>query len=109
MAKKKTKSTSSKMSVDVPITSVDIDPHILEKLMRRDAEFKNAVLTEKVAELVWQQTLVNRRAESKSLKEVSASANKEFDNVVKEIEKKYLISLKEFAYDETLGKLTRVE
>lgn len=85
-----------------------IKPMLLEKLLRRDAELKNAHLVKRVEELEWKQQVAAQGAKMRKLESLIASANTEFNQVVSEVEKAYNISLKDYAYDTDTGRLTKL-
>ena len=86
-----------------------IKPMLLEKLLRRDAELKNAHLTKRVADLEWREKMIAHANRMERFDEHIKVAQDEFQQVVREVEKAHKINMRDYAYDTETGRLTKVE
>jgi len=85
-----------------------LSPEHLERLLRYDAELKNAHLTLRVTELEWE---VKKKQQAELMARVKndlTTATRQWMEVAKVIEEEYGISLKEHAYDPETGRLTKL-
>jgi len=107
MAKKK----AANKSEDIPKIDgeLEIEPLLMERLLRKEAEIQVAALTSKLAEAEWQKAVGRRTAEIQTLNSAIDLAKKEYRSVVRDIEVKYNIELNSYAHDSTTGKLVKVE
>lgn len=89
-----------------PKDELIIEELLLQKLLRMDAELKNAVLTDQLARAEHRIKEYQWSEQAKKLVEATQQANRNFSEVVSEVEARYDIDMKEYAYDSDTGLLT---
>jgi hypothetical protein len=105
MASKK-KTTKPPKSTDVE--EVFLEPLQLEKVLRREAQLKVAMLRNRVAELEWHALVAKRTSDAKVLNVELERAKKAYTDLMEEIGKTLSISMKEYGYDSETGKLSKL-
>lgn len=92
---------------DVP-GDVFMSKEHLDRLLRFDAELKNAHLTLKVVALEWELKKNEHASQIQRLRNDLTAAETAFADVVSVVEEAYDVNLKECAYDPETGRLAKL-
>lgn len=88
---------------------VEVEPLLFERLLRLDAELKNAVMSKQVLQLTWEIGLHKHLDAQRSAEAQVREANEAFAQIVRTVESQYTLRMQDYAMCTETGCLTRLD